>query len=63
MGVLMGEREAAEILKLSPITLRIWRSKKRGPQYVQLGRAIRYRESDLKKFILSNIISHPKENV
>jgi hypothetical protein len=48
---LFTEREAARILKLSHRTLQGWRGEGRGPSYVRLGGAIRYRFSDLQKFL------------
>ena len=44
---LLTEKEAAAILSLSPATLRRWRctGEPRQPDFVKIGRAIRYRES------------------
>ena len=39
--------EAAEYLRLSPITLAQWRSKDRGPAFVKFGSAVRYLRADL----------------
>lgn len=46
--VYLDTREAAELLKLSPVTLNQWRSHDCGPPYLRLGRAIRYRLADLR---------------
>ncbi len=52
---MLTEIEAAEQLKLSPATLRDWRSNKLGPTYIKLGTGkgcpVRYRLSDLNQFI------------
>ena len=47
--------EAARLLKVSPITMSIWRHKKRGPEYVVIGdRGVRYKRSALLSFIERN---------
>ncbi len=46
---LLRQREAADILNVSPRTLEAWRWRGGGPQYLQLSiRCIRYRRSDLE---------------
>ena len=52
MQNLLTPAEAAKILKVSVGTLANWRCKKQGPKFKKInGKAIRYREVDLKKFI------------
>jgi len=48
--------EAAKILKVSPITMSIWRHEKRGPEYkiIGNGRGIRYQRRTLLAFIERN---------
>jgi excisionase family DNA binding protein len=46
--------KAAELLRLSPITLAIWRHQGRGPEYILLGRSVRYKRSTLEQFLESN---------
>jgi excisionase family DNA binding protein len=47
--------EAAGLLRVSPITLRIWRHQKRGPEYMILGgRGVRYKRSVLLEFLERN---------
>lgn len=49
---LLNGKQAAEILGTTEGTLRVWRCTKRYPiPYVRIGRAIRYRRSDLEAFI------------
>jgi predicted DNA-binding transcriptional regulator AlpA len=48
---LLRTEEAAKRLGLSPKTLNIWRWKGVGPRFCRLGRACRYRPSDLDAFI------------
>jgi len=52
----MDERQAARILGLSVATLQAWRYQKRGPRYVKLGNAVRYREADLRAWIESQLV-------
>jgi hypothetical protein len=48
---LVPDSRAAAVLHLSPGTLATWRSKRRGPPYVKIGRRIFYRMQDLNRFI------------
>lgn len=55
MSELLNEREAADLLKVAPHTLRTWRSRRRGPKFIRLGSgkqpAIRYDRAELQRFI------------
>jgi len=53
----MTEREAAEYLGLSVYTLQQWRFRGQKPDYLKLGKAVRYREADLVAFIESCRVS------
>ncbi|MGE5525215.1 MAG: helix-turn-helix domain-containing protein [Rhodospirillaceae bacterium] len=54
---LLNEREAAETLHVSTGTLQVWRSTRRYPlPFVKIGRAVRYRRSDLEAFIKSRTV-------
>ena len=46
-------KRAAEYLGLRPNTLEAWRCRGGGPRYVKLGRAVRYRVTDLNDWIES----------
>lgn len=48
---MMTTAKAAEYLGLSVNTLNRWRWDGRGPRYLKLGSAVRYRLSDLDAFI------------
>ena len=48
---LLTTQEAARRLGLAAGTLCNWRIRGQGPTYVRLGKAIRYDESDLDRFI------------
>ena len=54
---LVGEEEAARILGLAVQTLRNWRFKRVGPDYLKVGaRAVRYKIEDLETWIENNRI-------
>lgn len=46
---------AAEFLGMAKKSLECMRCARRGPNYVKLGRLVRYRQSDLQAWIDSNI--------
>jgi predicted DNA-binding transcriptional regulator AlpA len=48
---LLPEEYAARLLALSSRTLQAWRTKRTGPPFVRVGRAIRYRRGDLLAWI------------
>jgi hypothetical protein len=50
----LNDVEAAKFLRLSPQTLRNWRTQSRGPAYSRAGRAIRYAMEDLRAFMARN---------
>lgn len=56
MEKLLTEREAADLLGQSPRTLQQWRWRHIGPDYVKNGRSVRYRSSDIQKFIDQNAV-------
>lgn len=52
---LLTTQEAAEMLGVSPLTLKDWRQKKTGPTAIRLGyRTVRYRLSAIRAFIAEN---------
>jgi hypothetical protein len=48
---LLTEVEAAALLRQRPGTLRVWRSKRKGPSYLKIGRQVFYGVSDLDRWI------------
>jgi predicted DNA-binding transcriptional regulator AlpA len=50
---LLTEKQVAAQLSINPKTLSIWRGQRRGPRFVKLGRAVRYRLSDVREFLES----------
>jgi len=54
---LLKEEEAAEILRIEPGTLSVWRCTKRYPlKYTKIGRFVRYRRGDLRSFVASRVV-------
>jgi predicted DNA-binding transcriptional regulator AlpA len=53
--------EAARSLGLCEVTLRKWRNLGGGPRFVKMGRAVRYRRSDLDAFIGANTFANTLE--
>ena len=54
----LNDVEAAKFLRLSPQTLRNWRTQSRGPAYSRAGRAIRYSMEDLRAFMNENRVNN-----
>ncbi len=48
---LLNEREAADFLNVSVLTLRRWRWAGKPPAFVKLGSAVRYAPDDLRAFL------------
>lgn len=61
-GVLY-ERDAARLLSVSMRTLQAWRSRRCGPPFVRLGRAVRYPRAQLIEWIQSKIDRSEKISV
>lgn len=51
---LLTDDEAAAYLQASTSTLNFWRTQRRGPAFVKLGRNVRYRRCDLDRWIDAN---------
>lgn len=51
---LLTTAEAANYLRIEKRTLENWRVSGRGPAFVRLGGAVRYRMAQLEKFIAQN---------
>lgn len=50
-AVLLDERQAAQCLDQAPKTLESWRRNGRGPQFIKLGRVVRYRLADILHYL------------
>jgi len=49
--VVLTTREAAAFLGLAISTLNKWRCYGEGPQFIKLGRAVRYRQDALERYV------------
>ena len=59
---LLDEKQAAEILNIAPQTLALWRMDGRyGLRYVKVGRAVRYRLTDLLEWIDTRTVGAGRE--
>jgi len=54
-GALLTTQDAAELLRINPETLKVWRAKGGGPRFVKLGRRVLYRREDLAAFVARNL--------
>lgn len=54
MTALATPEEVAEMLRIPLTTLYAWRTRGKGPRAVKVGRHLRYRLSDLEKFLAEN---------
>jgi hypothetical protein len=55
---LLNEVYAARFLSVSERTLQAWRLQRRGPTFVRVGRAIRYRRADLIAWIHDHLVTN-----
>ena len=53
----MNEAQACQYLGLSIHTVRQWRHLGKGPLYVKVGRAVRYRQADLDAYMQSRTVA------
>ncbi len=53
---LLSEPQAARILNVSIRTLQAWRCAAKGPPFIRVGRAIRYRRSDLEQYLKDSTV-------
>lgn len=51
---LLSTQQAAQWLGIKAQTLSLWRTQRKGPAFVKLGRAVRYRLDDLQAFLSSS---------
>jgi hypothetical protein len=52
----VDETGAAEVIGCAPRTLANWRSQRRGPRFIRVGRLIRYRIEDLQEYLNAGIV-------
>lgn len=53
--------EAAEILQVKPSTLEQWRWQGKGPKFIKMNRAVRYRKEDLQAFVDARVFGSTTE--
>lgn len=58
---LMTESAAADFLGVSIRTMQAWRVRGGGPRYAKMGKAVRYRPSDLDAFVAENMAASTSE--
>jgi hypothetical protein len=56
--ILLTEQQAAEVLAIKVKTLQAWRVRGGGPNFVKVGRCVRYTERDLEDFIATHTVPH-----
>ena len=49
--ILLTETQVAELLQIKPATLKRWRWSRVGPTFCKIGGSVRYKRSELEKFI------------
>jgi excisionase family DNA binding protein len=59
--MLLTQREAAQLLRLSERTLERLRVSGLGPKFCRMSRSIRYRQTDLDQWIASRVVSSTSE--
>ena len=53
LGALLNEHDVAQMLSVSVATVRRWRLVKTGPKYLKVGALVKYRCSDLQRWLES----------
>lgn len=59
---ILNTEEAAKYLNVQPATLEQWRWNGKGPRFVKIGRACRYRQADLEAFLDARVFSSTTES-
>ena len=54
MTELLTPEQTAELLHMSPNTLSSWRWKGRGPEFIKVGRNVRYDRADVDAWLRDN---------
>jgi excisionase family DNA binding protein len=54
--------DAAQYLNVKKVTLEAWRCRGGGPVFLKMGKAVRYRQSDLETFIESRLRRNTSES-
>lgn len=59
---LMTEKDVASLICITPRALQNWRLRGGGPEYVKIGRSVRYQRSDVMQFIDERKKRHSTQN-
>ena len=59
---LLTEKETASLICYTQRALQNWRLRGGGPEYVKIGRSVRYQRSDVMKFIEERKRKHSGQN-
>jgi len=54
---LLNEHEVSDSCSINILTLRKWRSQKRGPTFLKIGKLVRYRPEDVDAWITAAAIA------
>ena len=54
----MTEKDVANLICITPRALQNWRLRGGGPEYVKIGRSVRYQRRDVMKFIADRKRKH-----
>lgn len=54
---LLTEKEVSKVLQVSCRSLQAWRQTGQGPSYLVLGRLVRYRISDLDRWLENQVVN------
>ncbi len=57
---ILSTEEASKYLKVSVHTLNRWRSQKKGPAFIKMGRYVKYNKDSLDSFLKSHEIDPTK---
>ena len=55
---LITERQLSQLLSVSLAAVRRWRLEHRGPAFVKIERAVRYRPSDVEEYVARRTFDH-----
>jgi len=53
--MLLTNDEVAAMLRISPLTLKSWRNKNKGPKPYYLGDSVRYKPADVEEWLEANL--------
>lgn len=62
LDVLMTEKEVAALICITPRALQNWRLRGGGPEYIKIGRLVRYQRRDVEAFIQERKRKHTSQN-